>query len=732
MPKTRSIAHQRKVKISSADGITREIISLWLTDRSRTARPEVTDEARTGLWYFDRTLFHLLPRLHADLQEALDRHFPGVKAPPRWLSFGSWIGGDRDGNPGVTAAVTEEVLQMNRRMAGQKHAEVLLQLAASLTVSDRRAAIAPAILRLAERCRETSALMSSVGGRYPHEPYRIILRHLSQRLTESAGGVAATGATVSETLRAIAADLRRGPGAPLADGPLQDAQTQVEGFGLSLARLDLRQHSAWHAKAVAELLGVADYEVQPEARKQELLTAALATACPLDETQLAALGADARLVLDPLRLAARSDPDALGIYIISMTNEVSDLLEVRLLQALAGASLSIAPLFETLDDLNRAPAVLADLFTHPAYAAELARRDRRQHVMLGYSDSNKDCGYLTANWTLYQAQSRIMRTCARHRVKATLFHGRGGSIARGGGPAAKAILAQPVGLKHGGIRVTEQGEVLSTRYHDPDLAHRILEQMTYGVLLGSAEAQRGARRLPRSWVTAMAEMSAAALAAYRTCVQDDPDFLTFWRQATPIDEIGQLNFGSRPTYRRKGAPSLADLRAIPWVFSWMQSRFNFPGWYGFGSGLQAVLQRGPEGEALLREMYRQWPFFQTLLDNAQLSLGKADLSIAGMYASLVENETIRQRGLERITTEFQLTERAILRVTGQRELLENEPVLARSIKLRNPYVDPLNHLQVEMLRRQRRTNLGRKEREEIRAVLELTVNGIAGGLKNTG
>jgi phosphoenolpyruvate carboxylase len=717
---------------SAQDEITREIISLWLTDRSRTARPEVTDEARTGLWYFDRTLFHLMPLLHADLQDALDRHYPGVKAPPRWLSFGSWIGGDRDGNPGVTAAVTEEVLQMNRRMAVKKHAEVLLQLAASLTLSDRRASIAPAILHLAERCRETSALMTNVGGRYPHEPYRIILRHLSQQLTEPAGSAAATGAAVSDTLRAITADLRRGPGAPLADGPLQDAQTQIEVFGLSLARLDLRQHSAWHAKAVAELLGVADYEVQPEERKQELLAAALATASPLDDTRLVALGADARLVLDPLLLAARSDPDALGIYIISMTNELSDLLEVLLLQTLAGASLPIAPLFETLDDLNRAPSVLAELFVHPAYAVELTRRDRRQHIMLGYSDSNKDCGYLTANWTLYQTQCQIMRTCARHRVKATLFHGRGGSIARGGGPAAKAILAQPVGLKHGGIRVTEQGEVLSTRYHDPDLAHRILEQMTYGVLLGSAEAQRGARHLPQSWLSAMSEMSAAALAAYRTCVQDDPDFLTFWRQATPIDEIGQLNFGSRPTYRRKGTPSLAELRAIPWVFSWMQSRFNFPGWYGLGSGLHAVLQRGPAGEALLREMYQQWPFFQTLLDNAQLSLGKADLSIARIYASLVEDEAIRQRGFDRIAKEFELTERAILRVSSQRELLENEPVLARSIKLRNPYVDPLNYLQVEMLRRQRRNKLGPKASEQVRAVLELTVNGIAGGLKNTG
>jgi phosphoenolpyruvate carboxylase len=487
---------------------------------------------------------------------------------------------------------------------------------------------------------------------------------------------------------------------------------------------------------VAAILGRADYEQLDEPQKLAVLAEALAGASALDEARLAELPADARVVLDPLRLAARAQhdfgPDAVGIYIISMTNDVSDLLEVKLLQTLAGVRLPIAPLFETLDDLSRAPAVLGALFTHPAYTPELARQARHQHVMLGYSDSNKDCGYLTANWALYQAQDAIMAVCARHQVKVTLFHGRGGSIARGGGPAAKAILAQPVGLKDGGIRVTEQGEVLSTRYHDVDLAHRVLEQMAYGVLLGSQEAQRGARKLPRHWVKAMEEMSAAALAAYQACVHHDPDFLEFWRQATPIEEIGELNFGSRPTYRRKGSVSVADLRAIPWVFSWMQSRFNFPGWYGLGSGLNAILRRGPAGEKLLREMYQRWPFFQTAIANAQLTMCKADMAIARLYASLVTDERIREKVFGRLLEEFRLAEKAVLVATGQRELLENEPVLARSIKLRNPYVDPLNYLQVEMLRRRRSGKLGKRDQEGTRAVMELTVNGIAGGLKNTG
>ena len=725
------------------EDIRREIVSLWLTDRSRTERPEVTDEARTGLWYFDRTLYQVLPRLQADLQEALDLHFPGVQASRRWLSFGSWIGGDRDGNPGVTAEVTAQVLQMNRQMAVRKLADLLYDLAGSLTVSDRRAKFAPVIRRMAEECRKSPA---SVGQRYPREPYRIILSSLREQLLaeadinlrapDRAEENCITAADVRGILSTIEADLQRGPAAPLASGALRETVADVDVFGLGMARLDLRQHSGWHAKAVAELLGRPDYEQLPEPEKLSLLATALRDAAELNEARVAGLSAETRLVLDPLRLAVRAQKhygaEALGIYIISMTNEVSDVLEVELLQAFAGVRLPIAPLFETLDDLNRAPAILAALYGHAAYEPELVRHGRHQHVMLGYSDSNKDCGYLTANWALYQAQDAIMRVCRKHRVKVTLFHGRGGSIARGGGPAAKAILAQPVGLRDGGIRVTEQGEVLSTRYHDADLAHRVLEQMAYGVLLGSNEAQRGARKLPPRWVKAMEEMSTAALAAYQACVHDDPDFLVFWREATPIDEIGELNFGSRPTYRRKGSVSVADLRAIPWVFSWMQSRFNFPGWYGLGSGLGAILRRGTDGEKLLREMYQRWPFFQTLIANAQLTMCKADMSIARVYASLVKDERIRDKVLARILDEFRLTEKAVLVATGQGALLENEPVLAQSIKLRNPYVDPLNYLQVEMLRRRRSGRLGRKDREATRAVMELTVNGIAGGLKNTG
>jgi phosphoenolpyruvate carboxylase len=724
--------------------VEREIASLWLTDRSRSARPEVSDEARTGLWYFDTTLFETLPRLQDDLARSLAQHFPGVRAPERWLTFGSWIGGDRDGNPNVTAAVTAEVLLLNRRLAIEKARLAARELARTLTVSDRRDSVVPALNRALRENLHLSKHIEELSRRYPHEPYRLLLGVLRERLAQAVGevrdgrvlgaesviGTCLGEATVKDTLETIRDSLAAGRGALLVEGELHRSLQQLAVFGLHTARLDLRQHSSQHEAAVAEVLGRPDYAKLAELEKRALLLARTPTARPLGAGELGALSAATRHVVEPLALAARVTakfgPSALGIYIVSMTDDVSDVLEVELLQALTGAALPIAPLFETLDDLQRAPEILRALFTLPGRVAPA-----HQHVMLGYSDSNKDCGYLTANWALYAAQDEIARASAAHGVKLTLFHGRGGSVARGGGPAAKAILAQPAGLRDGGIRVTEQGEVLSTRYHDPDLAHRILEQMAYGVMLGTHAATQEPA-VPDEWRAAMATMSAAGFAAYKALVHDDPDFLLFWKQATPIDEISNLKFGSRPTFRRN-TTSVEDLRAIPWVFSWMQSRFNFPGWFGLGSGLDAVLRQGPRGRRLLRAMHAGWPFFQTLIDNAQLTMRKADMGIASIYASLVEDEKIRRRILALLEAEFARTEAAILAITGQRQLLAREPVLRQSVELRNPYIDPLNYLQVEMLRRLRaRRSAGGATEEAERAVVELTINGISAGLKNTG
>jgi phosphoenolpyruvate carboxylase len=724
------------------DCVEREIASLWLTDRSRVVRPEVTDEARTGLWYFDTTLFETLPRLQADLERALALHYPGVRAPARWLTFGSWIGGDRDGNPNVTAAVTAEVLLLHRRLALEKLRLAARELARSLTVSDRRDAVSPALNKKLRDSLSLSPHVQELSQRYPHEPYRLLLGVLRARLAQAVAEVRDGGAlwpeesagdgvdraSVKDTLETIRASLTAGRGALLAGGELRVMTHQLEIFGLHTARLDLRQHSSLHEAAMAEVLGRADYKGLSEDEKRALLLAEITKAQPLRASALERFSPATRNVLDPLVLAARAaakfGPEVLGIYVISMTDDVSDVLEVELLQKFAGAALPIAPLFETLDDLVRAPQILSALFALPGRT-----RPPHQHVMLGYSDSNKDCGYLTANWALYHAQEEIARVCAESDVRFTLFHGRGGSIARGGGPAAKAILAQPAGLRDGSIRVTEQGEVLSTRYHDPDLAHRVLEQMAYGVLLGTHAAQH-ASQVAIEWREAMEAMSAAGFAAYKALVHDDPEFLVFWKQATPIDEISGLRLGSRPSYRR-AMQSVADLRAIPWVFSWMQSRFNFPGWFGLGGGLEAVLQRRG-GKKLLRAMYAEWPFFQTLIDNAQLTMRKADMGIAALYASLVEDQKIRQRIFAIVQAEFVRTEAAILAVIGRKQLLAREPVLRQSVQLRNPYIDPLNYIQVEMLRRLRAGRPSTEDAESIRAVVELTINGISGGLKNTG
>ena len=729
--------------------LEREIACLWLTDRSRTARPEVADEARTGLWYLDSTLYQALPRLHSDMERALKLHYPDVKAPARWLVFGSWIGGDRDGNPNVNARVTADILALHRRLAVEKMHNGVLHLLHTLTVSDLRDTVSPAVRRLLKESRHLSKYVEQIGNRYPHEPYRLLLSGLRERLAlaideardggklmpETADDEPALPAeTLHETFDAIRESLLAGRGALLADGDLQSLRHQLDIFGLHAAHLDLRQHSGPHEAAVAELLDRADYAKLAEEEKRSLLAEAVDSARPLGATALGKLSAPTRNILDPLRVAAvvaaKFGPAALGIYIISMTDAVSDVLEVVYLMKLTGATMPIAPLFETLDDLNRAPEILGTLFTHPAYAPILKTASAHQHVMLGYSDSNKDCGYLTANWALYKAQETITAVCREHAVRVTLFHGRGGSIARGGGPAAKAILAQPIGLRDGGIRVTEQGEVLSTRYHDADLAHRILEQMAYGVLLGSHAAQQPFVP-PTEWTDAMELMSAAGFAAYEKLVHHDPEFLLFWKQATPIDEISNLKFGSRPTFRRN-TTSVEDLRAIPWVFSWMQSRFNFPGWYGLGSALDAVLKRGPKGKKLLRTLHAEWPFFQTMIDNAQLTMRKADMGIAELYAGLVEDGAIRTRIFGILLDEFNRTEKAILVITGQKQLLAREPVLLKSVQLRNPYIDPLNYLQVEMMRRLRAGKLSKTEDEDTRAVVELTINGISGGLKNTG
>jgi phosphoenolpyruvate carboxylase len=736
--------------IANPRALEREVTALWLTDRSRAARPEVTDEVRTGLWYFDTTLWQTVPLLQDELERALAGTYPTVKAPRRWITFGSWMGGDRDGNPNVTPAVTAEAMMLHRQLALDKLQKSLSSLSRQISVSSRLDGVSPQLLKVIQGEGVLDPHLRAIRDRYPYEPYRLALIGLRDRvlhaqknekpamLLDFDGGDATALKTgdITELLDLISESLSANRAALLAEGELHRLRQQLTLFGLSVARLDVRQHSMRHETAMTEILkavGVTpDYSALSEEEKLALMRKVLAAPAPKLPDNFTPETGD---VIGSIRVLKRAielfGAEAAGVYVISMTHDLSDIIEVMVFQHLVGVALDIAPLFETLDDLEAAPGILNQMFDYEPYWKHLNSRHNHQQIMLGYSDSNKDCGYLTANWALFQAQESISDVCKKRGLGLTLFHGRGGSIARGGGPAAKAILAQPCGCYDAKIRVTEQGEVLSTRYHDPDLAFRIIEQMAYGVLLGAEAAQKEAQ-VPETWRAAMTEMSKLAYQAYEALVHKDPEFIEFWKIATPIEEIGGLKLGSRPTFRR-ATKSVEDLRAIPWVFSWMQSRFVFPGWYGLGSALEQFAAKGPEQAELLRAMYKEWMFFKATVDNAQLTLLKADMRIASHYALLVPDEAIRVRIFDIIAEEFSRTEHAILAITGQKALLEREPVLAKSVQLRNPYIDPLNYIQVEMIRRLR--GLEDKTSEEagaLRAVIELTINGVSGGLKNTG
>ena len=731
----------------AADGVAlrAEITALWLTDRARTTQPAVTDEVRTGLYFVESIFWDALPRLAADLDDALRAHFPGLAPPPRWLTLASWIGGDRDGNPSVVTAVTAETLRLHRGLAVERHRRSLRDAARRLSLSARRCPPPAALVAWLEARRPLPPRVAYLEERYANEPYRLALsllaadleaaseEDMTARLLEDAPHQArATGAEIARVLDLIAGALP----SEVAAEALGALRVQVACFGLHAARLDIREDSGRIAAALEGILaglghGAAGAGEDEPARGRRLL-ALLAAEAPKREDVLAAAREEPAAEMWRLfRLIGRAQGvygrASLGPFIISMTRGPADVLAVLLLARWAGCAegLAIVPLFETLDDLAAAPGILEGLFALPDYRAHLATGGGEQMIMIGYSDSNKDGGYLAASWALYRAQESIARVCAEHGVTLTLFHGRGGTVARGGGPAGRAIRAQPPGTIRGRFRVTEQGETIASRYAEPALAHRHLEQIISAVLLASAET--APRDTSPPWRAALDDMAVAARAEYLALVEGTRGFLDYWRAATPIDEISRLRLGSRPAARRGGALSRAGVRAIPWVFSWMQSRFNLPGWYGLGAALGRV------ESARLREMYEVWPFFRALLDNAEISLLKADMGIAALYSDLVPDRALAQSVYARIGAEYARTREAVLAATGHAALMDGDPVIQRSVQLRNPYVDPLNYLQVEMLRRLRAlADPEGAEAESLREVIVVTVNGIAAGLQNTG
>jgi len=728
---------------AALDEIRSEITALWLTDRSRTARPSVTDEVRAWLYLIDHIFWDALPRMYEELNQALAQHYPSVHTSNSWLTLASWVGGDRDGNPNVKHDITAETLRLHRGLAVVKHRDALQDLARRLSASDRTEALPIDLHDWLESRRPLPQHVAYLEGRYTTEPYRLIAallaadldyasqENMRERLLDTKPHQARVQLPYfTESLKRLAAALP----ARLAGPPLSTIRRQLEVFGLQAARLDIREDSSRLTAALAEILRALNLDPDFESKDDPARTATLIQLLKQPAPPLAAqpgATADAAETWSLFRLIARVQTvygkDLLGPFIISMTRGPADLLTVLLMAQWSGCAegLSIVPLFETLDDLDAAPRILTDLFNLDLYRTHLRALGDEQMVMIGYSDSNKDGGYLAANWALYQAQENVAAVCKKFGVHLTLFHGRGGTVARGGGPANRAINAQPPGTVQGRFRVTEQGETIASRYADPTLAHRHLEQIVSAVLLAST--RNDAPSLSPQWRATLTSMAAAARAAYRALVFETPEFMDFWRWTTPIDEISRLRIGSRPTARRSGKLQVGNIRAIPWVFSWMQSRFNLPGWYGLGSALS-----GADG-SLIKEMYQNWPFFKALIDNAEMSLVKADLDIAALYIKLVPDQEMAERIFARIRAEYTATQAAVLAATGQNELMERERVIKLSVERRNPYVDPLNYLQVEMLRRLRALpDPESPEAESYRNVIILTINGIAAGLRNTG
>lgn len=724
-----------------------EITSLWLTDRSRTDKPAVPDEVRTGLFYVEEVFWEAIPQIYRDLDVALARYYPDVKVRKTWLRLASWMGGDRDGNPFVTAEVTAETLRLHRGLALRMHMDTLRRLSRRLSVSTQRHAAPDALLAWIESRRPLPPHVAYLEVRYESEPYRLALALLASDLEFAVGeadmvanllGVRPRPARIrAEDMQPVLDKMLDSLPGPVAEAEMLPMVRQFAAFGVHAARLDLREESTRLALALGETLralGVhMNFEQADEAERTALLLKLLDEPAPtLAERPAASVAAAETWALFRLITRVRDTYGAelLGPFIISMTRGPADVLTVLTLARWAGCAdgLQIAPLFETEADLVAAPKTLTTLFAAPVYRAHLATTDDAQMVMIGYSDSNKDAGFLAANWALYQAQEKIAAVCAAQGVKLTFFHGRGGTMARGGGTAIRAIRSQPPGTVNGRYRVTEQGEVISNRYGNPPLAHRHCEQMVSAVLLANAP-ENARREISGEWRALMAAMAEQAMQHYRALVYGTPEFMTFWQEATPLTEIQRLRIGSRPASRGKtgGPPKVSSIRAIPWVFSWMQSRFNLPGWYGLGTGCALGT---PE---VLKAMYTGWPFFRTLIDNTEISLLKADMGIAALYAELVTDPAQRATLFARIENEYARTRAAVLAITGSAELLDRDPNIQRSIQLRNPYVDPLNYLQIELLRRLRSLpDPDGPEAGPLRDAMIVTINGIAAGLRNTG
>lgn len=738
--------------VANDEALQRAVLTLWQTRMLRTSKLSVLDEVENGLSFYDYTFLRELPHLYAGLEDLLaskDPSFEQVELPS-FMKMGSWIGGDRDGNPFVTASVLEKTLVMQSTRAFKFYLEELHTLGSQLSMATLLVQVSDDLLALAKRSPDVSQHRVD-------EPYRVAVSGMYARLASTYKKLLGLEAIIAPCapaepyhsaeefvadLDVVHHSLLEHGSLGITRGRLRHLRRAVRVFGFYLAPIDLRQNSDVHERVVAELLRAAnpdlDYLALNEDQRIEVLIAEISSTRPLaspylsysEETQ-----SELAIYRGACLAQQRYGKGAVPNCIISKTDGVSDMLELAVLLKESGLlhpaegrlDVNIIPLFETIGDLQNSAPAMDRLLALPAYARLLASRNHAQEVMLGYSDSNKDGGFLTSGWELYKAEIDLVEVFAKHQVRLRLFHGRGGSVGRGGGPSYQAILAQPAGAVQGQIRLTEQGEVITAKYANPEVGRRNLEVLAAATMEASLLAHTEVAPRPE-FLQAMEALSESAFRAYRHMVYETEGFEQYFWESTVIAEIAGLNIGSRPASRKKST-AIEDLRAIPWVFSWSQCRLMLPGWFGFGSAVQQYLSANPEhGLATLQAMFKEWSFFATVLSNMEMVLAKSDIGIASRYAQLVKDADLRHRIFPRLEAEHALTISVLKQISGREEFLSDNPLLKRSIVNRFPYLSPLNHVQVELLKRYRQGD----EDERVRRGIHLSINGIAAGLRNSG